>query len=125
MVLVRVQLFLTGARYGTSYDTILAEVTGEKLVEWGFPPPPPPGPSWTGLKDLSNMLAVVSAVQTRNIIKHIQAERKMLIVAFVHINSVISQKITCSLFKYEFGVTSLVGTFSAIHGDLVTEHFNK
>ena len=40
MVLVRVQLFLTGARYGTSYDTILVEVTGEKLVEWGFPPPP-------------------------------------------------------------------------------------
>ena len=44
MVLVRVQLFLTGARYGTSYDTILVEVTGEKLVEWGFPPSPPSPP---------------------------------------------------------------------------------
>ena len=32
------------------------------------------------------MLAVVSAVQTGNIIKHIQAERRMLIVAFGHIN---------------------------------------
>ena len=29
------------------------------------------------------------------------------------------------LLKYRFGATSLGETFSTIHGDLVTEHFNK
>ena len=40
------------------------------------------------LKDVSTMLAIVSAVRTRNITQHLQAERKILklILVFVHIN---------------------------------------
>ena len=40
------------------------------------------------LKDVSTMLAIVSAVRTRKITQHLPAERKILklILAFVHIN---------------------------------------
>ena len=88
------------------------------------------------LKDVSTMLATVSAVGTRNIIEHLQAERQMLklIFAFDHINyarynsfhhvffSNLSQynpQALKDLFNYGFEVTSSVETLREIHGNLV------
>ena len=94
------------------------------------------------LKDVSTMLTIVSAVRTRNITQHFQAERQMLrlIFTFDHINYVrynSFQHVFLSnhskgnpqafddLLKYRFGATSLGETFSTIHEDLVAENFNK
>ena len=94
------------------------------------------------LKDVSTVLATVSAVQTGKITHHLQTERQMLklIFAFDHINHACynsfqhvfltnllkhNPQVFGDRFKYGFGDTSLCETFSTIHGDVVTEHFNE
>ena len=94
------------------------------------------------LKDVSNMLAIVSAVRTGNIVQHLQAERRMLnlVFAFDHINYArynsfqhvflrklpeVNPQAFQDLLDSGFGATSTGEPFSTIHGDLVTEHFNK
>ena len=94
------------------------------------------------LKDISMMLAIVSAVREGDIFKHLQAEREMLklVFAFDHVHyaryNTYQHVLLSSMqrnnedgFKdlsiYGHGSTSTGLPFSAIHGDLVTEHFNR
>jgi len=96
----------------------------------------------TYLKDVSLILALVSAVREGNFERHLQAERKMagLCFAFDHPNYaryVSYQHVYLSHLKdvnreaYEdlvrkgFGASLTGQSFSSIHGDLVTEYFNR
>ena len=93
-------------------------------------------------KDVSNILVIVSSTWTGSITQHLQAERQIpkLIFVFDHINCVSynsfqhaflnnpskdSPQAFDDLLKYGFGATSSGESFSTMHGDLVTECFNK
>ena len=88
------------------------------------------------------MVAIVSAVREGDIFKHLQAERELLklVFAFDHVHygryNTYQHVLLCSMqrniedgFKdlsiYVHGSASTGLRFSAIHGDLVTEHFNR
>ena len=94
------------------------------------------------IKDTSSMLAMVSAVREGNLERHLQSEREMLkqTFAFDHYNyarycsyqHVYLRSLESSnhpaimdLKKNGFGASITGEAFSAIHGDLVTELFNK
>ena len=94
------------------------------------------------LKDVFNMLAIVSTVCNGNILQHLQAEQNMLNLAFVfnHINyarynsfqHLFQRKWWKSnpqafkdLLLYGFGALSTGDPFSTTHRDLLTEHFNR
>ena len=94
------------------------------------------------LTDISLILALVSAAREGNFERHLHAEREMrsLVFAFDHINyaryvsyqhSYLSQLSTSNneaygdLMARGFGASISGQTFSSIHGDLVTEYFNK
>jgi hypothetical protein len=91
------------------------------------------------LRDISLLLALVSAVREKDLSRHMQAEREMLklccaidhinyaryIVSFQHVNLLMLEM--ChdpELSKRGFGGSLSGETFSAIHGDLITEIYN-
>eukprot|EP00794_Sanderia_malayensis_P009432 gene9432-biopygen7559 len=88
------------------------------------------------LKDISLMLALVSAVREKDFERHLQAERQMLklVFAFDHINygryntyqHVFLRRLEAfnDLALRGHGASESGDIFSCIHGDLVTEHFN-
>ena len=93
------------------------------------------------LKDVSMMLAMVSAVREGDFYRHLQAERRMisLIFAFDHVNyarynsyqhvyltevAKTNPRAFENLCVHAFGASSTGELFSLVHGDLVTEHFN-
>ena len=94
------------------------------------------------LKDVSTMLAMISAVREGNICRHIEAEREMLSLtfAFNHQNyarycsyqHVLLQNMCTDnkqafqhLSERGFGASVSGERFTSIHGDLITELFNK
>ena len=94
------------------------------------------------LKDVSCMLAMVSAVREGDLERHLQSEREMLkqVFAFNHYNYArycsyqhvylrslekINHPAYLDLKQNGFGASITGETFSAIHGDLVTELFNR
>ena len=94
------------------------------------------------LKDVSLILALVSAVREGNFERHLQAENGMagLCFAFDHPNYaryVSYQHVYLSRLKIEnkeayddlvtkgFGASTTGEPFSSIHGDLITEYFNR
>ena len=94
------------------------------------------------LKDVSTMLAIVSAVREGDLKIHLQAERQMLKLIFAfdhihyaryntfqHVNLLDLQRRNTSSFQdlyiYGYGATSTGDPFSVCHGDLVTEHMNR
>ena len=94
------------------------------------------------LKDVSTMLAMVSAVREGNLRRHIEAEREMLSLtfAFNHQNyarycsyqhvflqnmSAENEEAFQQLSERGFGASVSGERFTSIHGDLVTELFNK
>ena len=96
----------------------------------------------TYLRDVSSMLALISAVRDMNIERHLQAERKLIIhsFAFDHQNYArygAYQHIYLQSLKLQnhpafvdmqingFGGSISGDDFSSIHGDLQTELFNK
>ena len=94
------------------------------------------------LKDVSNLLALVSAVRENNIEKHLQAERQMLkqVFAFDHqkyarylsYQHVFLRELQPNghpafkdLVNYGYGANLSGQKFASIHGDLVTELYNR
>ena len=94
------------------------------------------------LKDVSNLLAMVSAVRESNIEKHLQAERQMLkqVFAFDHQNyaryvsyqHVFLRELQRNnhpafrdLVVHGYGANISGQRFASIHGDLVTELYNR
>ena len=94
------------------------------------------------LKDVSTMLAIVSAVREGNLRRHIEAEREMLSLTFAfnhqdyarycsyqHVflqnMSQENEQAFRQLSEKGFGASLSGKRFTSIHGDLVTELFNK
>ena len=87
------------------------------------------------LKDVSNILAIVSAVQTGNITQYFQAEKQMLKLIFVfhHIIPRCLSQLSLKenpqsfkdLLKYGFGAKSSGETSRKIHGNVVKQHFKE
>ena len=94
------------------------------------------------LQDVSSMLALVSAVRDNSFEKHLQAERDMLrfVFAFDHhnyarylsyqhvmLNNLKSNSHAAyeDLRSREFGANYSGEKFATVHGDLVTEYFNR
>ena len=94
------------------------------------------------VRDVSNLLALVSSVREGDIERHMQAERQMLklLFAFNHQNysrylsyqhvllSDMKENNTIAFHDFRargFGASYSSNKFSAVHGDLVTEYFNR
>ena len=94
------------------------------------------------LKDVSLMLSLVSAVREANIEKHLQAERKMIHLTFSFDHQNYARYVTYQnsyltwlkqtdhqayndLLERGMGGSISGDAFSTIHGDLITELFNK
>ena len=94
------------------------------------------------LKDVSLMLSFTSAVHEGNFGRHLQAERQMLNLVFVfghpnyarycsyqhvYLESLRSNDHPSfkDLLLLGFGASRSGDTFSSVHGDLITEFFNK
>ena len=94
------------------------------------------------IKVVSTMLSIVSSTREGNLYRHLEAERKFLPLFFVfdhvhyarynsfqHIYLKHLQTTNTNAFNdlciQGYGATSTGDPFSAIHGDLVTEHFNR
>ena len=94
------------------------------------------------LKDVSALLAMVSAVRESNLERHLAAERNMLSLTFafdhqnyarygsfqhVYLDNLINTNRNAyeDLVKKGFGASITGQKFSTIHGDLITELFNK
>ena len=94
------------------------------------------------LRDVTSLLPLVSSVREGDIERHLQAECYMIkqLFAFDHQNysryltyqhllftdyKKSNSKIFQDLKSRGFGASYLQNTFSAVHGDLVTEHYNR